>query len=73
MAGLVKASAKKIISGLQVLDLSGRQVKQICSQLECGNNTAVNSYTVDLTGLSGVFILSTEVEGRVYTQKVLVK
>ena len=72
-SGLITIESKKIISGLQVLDLSGRQVKQICSQLECGNNTAVNSYTVDLTGLSGVFILSTEVEGRVYTQKVLVK
>ncbi len=71
--GQISIESKKMIEKLEVLDLSGRLVKQINTMIDCGtaNNTLV--YNLDLTGLNGVFVLSTQVDGKIYSQRVIIK
>lgn len=71
--GLIAIESKRTIENLEVLDLNGRLVKQINTMIDCGNGNNLNVYNIDLTGYNGIFILSTQVEGRKYTQRVIIK
>jgi hypothetical protein len=71
--GLITIESKKTIDNMEILDINGRMIKQVNTMIDCGNGNNANIYKIDLTGYNGVFILSTQVEGRVYTQRVIIK